>query len=369
MEDKELSLREIAQIIWNGRNFILKAGIIGATIAMLYSLFLPNWYKAKVVIMPPQSGGAALGAAGLLGEFGLGNLLGTSSDASRFIAILKSNRLRIELNKKYDFTSRYDLENLEETLKTLDKNLNVELGEENQIIVTFFDTEQDQVAQITNDIAFLLDSLNIAMFTNQAHNNRKFIEEQVQISLDSLKILENQIRDFMKQNGVLSLPEQVAASINTAAEIQAKIMSKEIELSIANQSLDPSNPQIARLKLEVKTLKNKYAQFFNGSNGNNLFPKFSDVPDLEIQYLQLKRKAEYYKKVLEFLGPQYEQAKIEEAKEIPTIQILDTAIRPEKKAKPRRSIITIVGFLFTSIIAAYWVYFKNRPNYPETTKA
>lgn len=367
MESKELTLREIAQIIWNGKNFILKAGFTGAIIAMLYSLFLPNWYKATVVIMPPQSGGAALGAAGLLGEFGLGNLLGTSSDASRFIAILKSNRMRIELNKKYDFTTRYDLENLEETLKTLDENLNVELGEENQIIVSFLDTEQDQVAQIANDIAYLLDSLNIAMYINQAHNNRQFIESQVQIALDSLKILENQIRDFMKQNGVLSLPEQVAAGITTAAEIQANIMSKEIELSIATQSLNPADPQIARLKLEIKTLKDKYAQFFSGSKGNNLFPNFSDIPDLEIQYLQLKRKAEYYKKVLEFLGPQYEQAKIEEAKEIPTIQVLDTAIRPEKKAKPKRSIITIIGFLFTSVIAAYWVYFKNRPNYPKTT--
>lgn len=367
MEPKELTLSEIADIIWSGRKLIIRMAIIGALVALTISLFLPNWYKSETVILPPTSENAAFGAASLLGQFGLGNLLGSSGDVTRFIAILNSQRILLALNQKFDFQSRYETENLEETLKTLEDNLNVELGQENQIIVTFLDTDQDKVAEMTNYIAHCLDSLNILMFTTQARNNKQFIYSQVEIALDSLKILENQTRNFMKDEGVLSLSDQVTAGITAAAELQAAITTKEIELSVALKTLNPADSKIKRLQLEISSLKNKYEEFFSNSNNNKLIPNLEKIPDLEIKFLQLKRKAEYFKKVIEFLGPQYEQAKIEEAKEIPTVQVLDIATRPEKKSKPKRSIITLIGLLSCTVLTCYWVYFKNRPNFKSTT--
>ena len=222
------------------------------------------------------------------------------------------------------------------------------------------DTDQDLVAEKTNYIVYCLDSLNISLFTSQASNNRQFISSQVNIALDSLQLLENQIRNFMKEAGVLSLPDQISAGISAAAELRARIMSKEIELMVTQKILEPNNAQIIRLRLEINSLKEKYKEFYSDNTDEKLLLNLNNIPDLEIKYLRLKRQAEYYKKVLEFLAPQYEQAKIEAAKEIPTVQVLDRAIRPEKKDRPSKAKYVLVTFFLSLVFGIYMAYFQNR---------
>ena len=53
---------------------------------------------------------------------------------------------------------------------------------------------------------------------------------------------------------------------------------------------------------------------------------------MQLQLIKLQRNVEYYSRLVEYLGPLYEQQKFEEAKNIPTLQILDFAERPELKA-------------------------------------
>ncbi|MCK4339600.1 MAG: hypothetical protein KAW87_06410, partial [Candidatus Cloacimonetes bacterium] len=92
-------------------------------------------------------------------------------------------------------------------------------------------------------------------------------------------------------------------------------------------------------------------EFYSEASSEKLFLNFDKIPDMEKEYLQLKRKAEYYAKLLEYLGPQYEQAKIEEAKDVPTVQVLDKAVRPERKEKPKRIIIVFGAFLISSLMS------------------
>jgi uncharacterized protein involved in exopolysaccharide biosynthesis len=136
-------------------------------------------------------------------------------------------------------------------------------------------------------------------------------------------------------------------------------MSKEIELEVARRMVQSSSPQIRKLELELESLSHKYQEFYSGSS-DKLFPSLEDVPELGIKYIQLKRKTEYYTKVLEFLAPQFEQAKIEAAKEIPTLQILDYGVRPEKKDRPKRARLVIMFFVISSFFGMYVAYFKGR---------
>ncbi len=360
MEAKELTLLEIWSLIWAKRKMIAKIVIPVTIAAIIISLLLPKWYKAAAVILPPSAETSSLGAAGLLGQFGFGNLLGGGQDVSRFIAILKSQSLLYAVAKKYNFQKRYDADNMEDTLEELKDNLTVDIGEENQIEISFLDRDQDMVAEMTNYIIKCLDSLNIVLHTSQAKNSRQFIYSQVEIALDSLKYLEMQITAFMKKEGVLSLSDQVSVGIEKAAELKAQIMAKEIELTVALKTLEPNNSQIKKLRLEIASLKSKYGEFFVEGTGHKLLPNLKDVPDLEMKFLRMKRKAEYYTKVMEFLGPQYEQAKIEEAKEISTIQVLDNAVRPERKSQPRRAKIVLIAMIISFGICSLYAYFQGR---------
>lgn len=360
MKDKEFTLRELFTLFWG--NKILIAKIVGSftILAIIISLILPKSYKATAVILPPSSQQLPLGALGALGQFGLGSILGGGEDADRFVAILKSQTLLEKVALKYNLQEKYGEEYFDKTLEALKDNMNVEIGEENQIIVDLVDQDQEEVANMVNYVVQCLDSLNIIYSIDKAKNNRQFISSRLEIVLDSLLWLEKAIGDFMKEEGVLSFSDQVKEGISAAAALKTQILAKEINLAVAQKNVSADNPQIRKLILEIASLKSKYQEFYTGSPGDNLFPGLNDVPELGLKFTRLQRQSEYYIKVLEFLAPQFEQAKIEEAKEIPTFQVLDYGKRPERKHKPKRAAIVIAVFMASLSITLYSIYFRER---------
>lgn len=360
MEPRELTLVEIGSILWQRKKLITI--IVGCVtiITIVVSLILPKWYKATAIVLPPSSEKMPFNLTGIFGQLGFSNLLGGEEEIDRFMAILKSRTLHERVIGKYNLMEKYDTDTMEKTIKALKGNLDYEIDEENQIVISILDRDQDLVADMVNYIVHTLDSINIALQTNYAHNTREFIGSRLQITLDSLKYLENRTRQFMKTEGILSIDDQIYVTISNAAELKAQIMSKEIELTVAQKTLEPNNSYIKKLQVEIESLKNKYGDFYSGRSLDRLFLNLSNVPDLQIEYIQIKRMVEYYTKLVEFLGPQYERAKIEEAKKIPTLQVLDYGERPELKDKPRRARIVIVAFILSLGASILIAYFQGR---------
>ncbi|MBL7086922.1 MAG: hypothetical protein ISS28_07510, partial [Candidatus Cloacimonetes bacterium] len=166
-------------------------------------------------------------------------------------------------------------------------------------------------------------------------------------------LFENKTAQFMRKNDIISLSDQLKAEIEKAADMKAQIMAKEVELDIKKSMLTANNQEIQNLGITLHLLKEKYGEFFSSANSDQLFLNLENVPDIQKQYAQLQRKVVYFSKLLEYLGPQYEQAKIEEVKDIPTIQVLDKAKRPEWKSKPKRAKIVIIFFIISFIISVY----------------
>jgi len=360
MGENEIKLIDMWRIVWHKKMFVAKIVATVTILAILFSLILPKWYSATAVILPPSSGQSTFGAAALLGNLGFGNILGENQSQSRYLAILKSKSLLGEVARKFNLQEKYGCDNMEKTLQQLEGNLQIDVGDEMQISVTLLDKDQDLVAEMANYAVHTLDSLNIVLATTQANNNRQFIESRVNIVLDSLSVLENQITRFMEKNDVMSINDQVSVAISKAADLKAQMMSKEIELSVAQKLLDKNSNQIAKLKLQLQSIRKAYNQFFSDAARNKLFPNLENVPELEKNYVRLKRKVEYFTKLLEYLGPQYEQAKIEAAKTVPTVQVLDRAVRPERKIKPKRAKIVVISFVISLILSLYIAYFKAR---------
>ena len=72
------------------------------------------------------------------------------------------------------------------------------------------------------------------------------------------------------------------------------------------------------------------------------------------------RHVEVQNTLYTFLTQQYEEAKIQEARDTPTVQVLDYAVLPDLKYKPVRSRIVIIGFVLATIFSMYFVYFRIR---------
>jgi len=359
MEEKGINLFDYTEIISRRRKFIIFAVLIITTLALGISLILPKWYKATAVLMPPSGKSGSFGNLGVnLGLIGLGDIVGGSTNQYRLLAILKSNSLLTALDEKFDFQSKYNSKFKFKTYEAIQRNMELEIQDEEQLCISFLDQDQELVVAIVDFMITYLDSVNIVLTSKKAKFNREFVEGRIAIVMDSLYTLENEIINFMEQNNIISISDQLSSAVEKAAELKAKIVSKEIELALKENQLSPQAPEIEILNQEINILKSKYDEFFSDNN-DRLFINFSDVPDIEMKYIQLKRKAEYFARLLEFLAPQYEQAKIEEIKDIPTIQVLDYPSRPEWKTKPKRAFIVIIAFMVSLIISFISVIFYD----------
>jgi len=83
------------------------------------------------------------------------------------------------------------------------------------------------------------------------------------------------------------------------------------------------------------------------------------TPNTSLKYLDAVRNLKYQEAVWEILAKQFEMAKLDEAKDFPLIQVLDKATPPEKKSKPKRSVIVMLATLVAFFLAVIWAFIKE----------
>lgn len=350
---KDLTLRDYYKIFVKNKWLI---GIFTFTIsvlAIIISLLLPQWYAGKAQVIRPQS--QVLNMTSM--QMQSMEIFG-AADAStnRYLSILNSRMLKEKICKKYNLIEAYKVKWMDKAVLEFEDNFKVELGEENQIAITIYDRDQNRVADMVNYTIDLLDSINISLATQYGKEEKLFIEIQLNNILDSLVMLENELLTYMNRHNVLSVENQIKTEVDYATELKYQILIKEIELKIMEQT--KQNTLLAEAKgIEIKALKNQYDKLFHPNK--ELFINLNQAPDITIFMQQIERKITYYNEVFLFLGPLYEQAKITEAKYVPTFEVLDYAHRPDRKAKPKRVVIVIAAFMFALLTSGVYVLLKE----------
>ena len=327
MDQKEVDFLVLSKIIWKWKIKIILFVFIITTFSIGFSLLLPKWYKAQAIVLSPVSSDTAISPmTNILGNLGLGSVMGGDGNIFRYLAIIKSRTLRGAVINKFDLIKHYKSKNEELALKKFDKYLFFEVGDENQVIISIIDKDQDLVADLTNYIVYCLDSLNIELSVSNARNNRIFMEKRVHSIMDSLEYVSQNLADFMKSKGILSLKDQVTVGVEQAAFLKSAIIQKEIELEVAMESFGTNNPSVNLLKFELKSLEGKFKDYTGNNNIKSLIPNFSEVPDLQLKLLKMQRQAEYYTRLIEYLGPMYEQQKFEVLERKNKLQTLVSSI-------------------------------------------
>ncbi len=348
---------ELIKLYFRNKKITIGIPFIISIITALISLLLPNWYKGTATIMP-SIGGSSFGDLASLTGMNFGDIFGSSGEHSRIMTILESRSLKEQIVKKYDLIKKYDEENMEFAVEKLSGNISTVIGEQMQISINVYDKDQEKVADMTNFCIQCLDSINNSLYNKSGKNLRRFIEDRFATIKDSIEINQNRLQKLLETNDVISLEEQARLAIMQLSEIKSNMILKEMELDLI-KSGTISESQYETIKAELLGLNKAYNTLLNNENTDDqLSINLREIPKIGIDIESLKAKLLYYEKIIEFLGPQYEKAKIDESKNFPTITILDYAVRPEKKAKPSRSKLVIGFFLFSSIISCYGVYFK-----------
>jgi len=359
---QDIDLVEYIKFLFKQKKWIMGVTGLIAVLSVIVSLLLPNWYLTTAVILPP-GGGESTGLGALISDLPIANLGLFSSDeeANVYLAILKSRSMATEVVNKFELVGKYGVDNTERAIRVLENNVSFEISDEGTISVSVMDKDREIVADMANFYVEELDRINKRLTSEKARNNRIFIDSRVNQTKEELKTAEDNMKKFQEEHGVIAIETQTEEVIRAAAELKAQIMATEVQLDVMEKSVNVNNPSYTTLKLQLTKLREKYDGLkfrANGVNEQDIFQPLFDVPELGLQYARLLSEIKLLSTILEFLLPEYEQAKIQEARDTPTVQFLDRGVTPEEKYKPKRSLIVIACTLLGGFLSVVYVTFR-----------
>lgn len=336
--------------------FIITAG------ATTYALLATKWYKASASVLPAEKtdflsslGGLSSIVKGFTPTKGLAALTG-SNELDRYLAILKSATLTDDVIKKFKIREEYEMEDAyyEKVVKAFTGNLEIDVEDEGNLVVSVFDQDPQKAADIANYMITKLNEMNTVLSITNAKSNREFIEKRYLENIASIDTLENQMKNFQEKYGVVAVPEQLVATVKAMSDIYAKLAEEEIELSVMKRTHGEDSPLTMKAEIAVEEMKNKIAMINAGQglseDGVNLLIPFKKAPGLGYKYFKIYRDLEIQYKVLEFVQPMYEQAKVEEVRNTPSVLVLDRAGPPDRKARPKGTIYLVISLLLSLLI-------------------
>ena len=373
-----MTYHEILNIIIFNRVKIIKVTVLSTIIIFLILFFIyPITYQSTVTILPPENNTRMTGFESLMGGQDFSNLItggNTNANSQLFMQILKSRTAAIYVVKKNNLKKFYNMKNEYKAAQRLDNNLNVEVSKESIISLSvnvttklfpFFTGQSDSIkslaASLSNSYVKALDKINQEKLISKAKKTREFIGQQLVQTKARLDSAENELMSFQKANKAVSLPEQVSAAINAAADIRVEIMKTEVEIGLMQNNLREDNKSLIALKDRLQQLKDQYSKMEMGNQ--DYLVTFKDVPELGKHLANLLREVKIQNEVYSMLQQQFYKELIQEHKDVPTVQVLDPAIPPLRAASPRTIFSSVMGGIFVFIVMCFISIVGERKTY------
>jgi uncharacterized protein involved in exopolysaccharide biosynthesis len=349
----------------------LIAGITLASLlaALVASLVLPKTYESFATLLPQlesKEGGAlsalltATAVGGVAQNLGIGLPGIPTTPTDIFVAILKSRVMADEVITRFHLMERYRERTMHATREELLERVRVSVSKEKVIKIVVEDHDPQVAAEMANFFVAHLDRLNRTVNVSKAGQNRAFIERRLAETQVGLAKTEEALKDFQTKNKAVAVEAQSKAMIEAAATIQGQITAQEVQLQVMSSYLSQDNPELARVRSSIAELKKQLGLLESGKGGkgmlpgDRLHPAMITVPDLALQYGRLLRELKVQETLYALLTSQYEQAKITEARDTPTVQVLDPAVPADRHSKPRL-VLNLVGAALSGFCIALFI--------------
>jgi capsule polysaccharide export protein KpsE/RkpR len=338
----------------------------------LLAFVLPKQYQSTVQLMPPDnqsSSGAMLAALSAKAGSGIGavagDLLGGNSTGALFVGILRSRTLEDRLVQRFDLKRVYGQKLEEDARMTLSNNTGISEDHKSGIIsLSVVDHDPVRAAAIAQAYMEELERLVSELSTSAAHRERVFLEDRLQVVKRELDEASGEFSQFASQNAAINITEQGKAMVEAAAALQGQLIAAESELKGLAEIYTPSNVRVRSVQARVSELQRQLEKLDGDSapvssggvpTERPAYPTIRELPLLGVTYADLLRRTRIQEAVFETLTQQYELAKVQEAKETPSVKILDAASLPERKVFPPRLLIMFWGAMLGLAAAAICV--------------
>jgi tyrosine-protein kinase Etk/Wzc len=357
--DDEISLLDLLQTIVDNLRLLVLGPLVVGLLALCYSFTIPPTYTAKTQFLPPQQQQSAaasmLASLGSLG--GLGGLAGAvggiKNPADQFLAYLKSVTIQDAIIERFKLLERYEAKTKTETRLELTKNVRSSSGKDGLISVEVDDKDPKFAADLANAHVEELGKLLGKLATTEAQQRRLFFEKQLTLAKD--KLIQSEIE--LKATGVSGsvLKSNPASAIASVAGLQAGVTAQEVKLGAMRGYLAETAPEFKQALNELANLKAQLAKQEKDTPANGNM-------NAQGNYVSKYREFKYNETLFELFAKQFEIAKVDESREGAVIQILDAAQPPERKAKPKKTFITIIAALAAGFALLLFVFIKQTLN-------
>ena len=361
---------ENASLFWDSRRLFARVAGIVFLLSILVALLLPKEYVSGTRIMPPEQGGnAAAMLAALLGKgstgglAGLaGSLLGAKNNGALFVALLHSGTVSGHLIDRFDLQRVYHKRYREDTAKRLAHLTKiVEDPKSGVITVAVTDKTRERARDLAQGYLDELNNLVAKVNTSSAHREREFIEQRLNTVQAELQRAQLELSDFSSKNTTIDVKEQTRATVDAGARLEGQLIAGKTELDSLRQIYGDQNVRVraaeARNAILQRELERANGQSSADPAGTDIdashpYPPLRQLPQLGVRWANLYRNVRIHETVFDLLSEEYETARIEEVKSIPTVSIIDVPGLPERKSGPHRTLIVLISTLLSVVMTA-----------------
>ncbi|MBZ5504305.1 MAG: lipopolysaccharide biosynthesis protein [Acidobacteriia bacterium] len=355
--------------VWLQRRQILRWAALGFVLSLAAAWRLPK-YESTAQIMPPDSGNSGLASIvpalskspGLIGM--AGDLMGMKSNSAVFAKVLESRTVEDHLIERFDLRKKYGTDYWEDTRKKLASRTVVAEDKKSGIIsISVRDRDGELARELANAYVEELGLVMTKVSTSAARRERLFIEQRLAEENKSLQDAEQQFSQFASSNMALNVPEQTRVMVEASARLQGELIATRAQLEGLKQTYTEENIRVKSVQAHVNELERELAKLNSGrvssvQDPTSPYPSVKNLPLLGVKWADLFRNSKIRETVVELLTQQYEMARIQEAKEIPSVKVLDPASTPEKKT-PSWFFILLGGTLAGTALACLGYFLKN----------
>jgi capsule polysaccharide export protein KpsE/RkpR len=360
------------RIIWEHRSLVARTTAVGLCLSILFAFLIPARYESTARLMPPdqESGTATAMMAAMMGKFsatagGLGgDLLGLKTSGDLFAGVLKSRTVQDDLISKFDLLKVYGYRRREDARDRLEDRTSISVERKSGIItITVADHKPERAAGLARAYVDELNRMMTQLSTSSARREREFLEQRLAQVKDELENSEKEFSQFASKNTAIDIESQGKAMIGAAANLEGQLIAAQTELEGLKQIYSDNNIRVRSLQARVDELQRQTQKLggrssdvaLAGDDDRFVYPTIRKLPILGVNYADLYRAMKVQDIVFATLTQQYEYAKVQEAKEIPSVKVLDSPDIPEKRSFPPRMQIVIVGTLLAALLSVFWV--------------
>jgi len=355
-------------LILGWRWLIYRATAAAIVVSVIVSLVMPSWYTASATCMPPQEGESRSNLLSVFTQIGMdlgaGGLLSSTPMTDFTIGILKSRLLRDQVVERFDLQRVYNVESHEHAIEELSDHFVATTTPEGLVEIQVEDRDRQRAANMANAFMEFLDDYNRRISVEQAERTREFVESALEENDRRLLTASETLREFQEEHGAIDLTEQTRATVEAIATLETERTWLDVRRGVLEGFSHPDQIEMREIDAQLREIGKKLGQFTGrgdeaqpGSNEDGTLLPLASIPKLVVRLADLTRDVMVQQKVREFLSSQLEEARIQEARDLEIIHILDTAVPPLKKSRPRRSLIVIlsVGLVFVGSVGVAFV--------------